>query len=85
MRGNAKVFAVGIYIAQQRVQSNARRLDRRRRPRIRDGFPPARLARAHADVVTHPSDCREAQRSQRTLWRSPLAWSSSQAKTSLRQ
>src|SRR5918995_783089 len=23
---------------------------------IRDGFPPARLARAHAHVVTHPSD-----------------------------
>jgi hypothetical protein len=48
-------------------------------------LPPARLARAHAHVVTHPSDCREAQRSQRTLWRSLLAWSSSQAKTSVRQ
>ena len=48
-------------------------------------LPPARLARAHAHVVTHRSDCREAQRSQRTLWRSLLAWLSSQAKTSLRQ
>jgi hypothetical protein len=46
---------------------------------------PPRLARAHADVVTHPSDYHEAQRSQRTLWRSLLAWSSSQAKTSVRQ
>jgi hypothetical protein len=48
-------------------------------------LPPARLARAHAQVVTHPSDYREAQRSQMTLWPSLLAWSSSQAKTSARQ
>jgi hypothetical protein len=47
--------------------------------------PSATLARTHAHVVTHPADCREAQRSQRTLWRSLLAWSSSQAKTSVRQ
>jgi hypothetical protein len=46
---------------------------------------PARLARAHAHVVTHPSEYREAQRSQRTLWWSLLAWSSSQVKTSVRQ
>jgi hypothetical protein len=47
--------------------------------------PPARLAPTHAHVVTHRSDYREAQRSQTTLWRSLLAWSSSQAKTSVRQ
>ena len=46
-------------------------------------LPPVRLARAHAHVIAHPQT--EAQQSQTTLWRSLFAWSSSQAKTSVRQ
>lgn len=66
-RWNARVSR-SASIAQQRVRTNARRFGPPKTSWNSRWLPPVGLARAHAHVVTHPSDCPEAQRSQ-TLWR----------------